>query len=98
MSDSNNSNQQVKTCCGDCLMCSVQQRVYCASQMTRHSITMLERIEERIDQLEQQVREMQAGTSGVFNPMSRQEPHNATKEAQEDSGVENRLSEHSINE
>lgn len=89
-----------KKCSGDCLMCSFQQRVYCAAQISRNNMDAIVEMRESIKELSQKIDRLGNTDSDVFNPINdvKPEEHAVVEQPQEfetaqsDSGAENRLS------
>ena len=99
MNDNNNSQNTFK-CSGDCLRCSVQQRIYCSSQMSRNMVGMMETVLSNqtaiLERLERLERANEPKDEGIVNPMA-EAPSESTNEpnldnAQDDAGAENRAS------
>lgn len=71
MNENGNTNF---TCSGDCLKCSVQQRIYCASQMSRNAIPMLEAIlvnqTSILERLERIEKAQENKDEEIINPMA----------------------------
>ena len=80
--------ENVKTCPNDCTRCTPMQRQLCAAQFAMMNAKRMDYLEERLERIEDLQKKMANDNSGVFNPMDEQE----FKEAQGDSGAENRLS------
>ena len=72
MNDNNNNTSF--TCSGDCLRCSVQQRIYCSSQMSRNAISMLDAIltsqKSILERFEAMERANRDEDNKIINPIS----------------------------
>ena len=77
-----NGNQADKHCTGNCMMCSLFQRQYCASQISYNNMLMINQLAQAVEALSQKVEAIQSNEGTLFNPID------TTQEA---SGVENRL-------
>ena len=45
-------------CHGDCIKCSFQQRIYCASYMARNNYAMIESVLDKLDSISSDMSEM----------------------------------------
>lgn len=66
------NENDTKTCSGDCMRCSVQQRAYCSAQMSRNALDILERMERRQAEMMERIEAIEHsgdGDDSVFNPM-----------------------------
>lgn len=61
--------KQVFRCTGDCLQCSPVQRQYCSSQLAYNNLKVLERLEERLDVLSEQLESMDMEEAPLINPI-----------------------------
>ena len=90
------NNNNVKACSGDCLMCSMQQRIYCSAQISRNMFEMINDTREAVERLEAKVIAMQTPMEEtLLNPMVQKikgTEEDLNYEAQEDGGAENRPS------
>ena len=71
----------IKTCTGDCMKCSVQQRIYCSAQMTRNLIDAVNALSMRVAELTERVESINADDSDVFNPLRIENEETETQEA-----------------
>ena len=72
------NNQQFQ-CTGDCLKCFPAQRQYCASQHAYNSMRMIERMEQKITDIENHFRDLtkmvesiQDNEATLFNPLGQE--------------------------
>lgn len=61
----NNNEQQVKTCTGDCMQCNPAQRVYCSAQMSNIALQRLDALTAEVRALREELKD-----KAVFNPMA----------------------------
>ena len=89
MENNNTNTNGVKACSGDCLLCSMQQRIYCSAQISRNMFEMINDTREAVERLEAKVIAMQTPMEEtLLNPMVQEVKNNA----QDDGGAENRPS------
>ena len=53
-----NKQADNKMCHGDCIKCSFQQRVYCASYMARNNYAMIESVLAKLDSMQSEIENM----------------------------------------
>jgi DNA-binding transcriptional MerR regulator len=69
--------ENIKMCSGDCMQCSMQQRVYCSAQMTRMTIDTLNAIQESLKQIKELLQKIDNNDDNtLFNPMQQSEEEN----------------------
>ena len=69
--------ENIKTCSGDCMQCSMQQRVYCSAQMTRMNIDTLNAIQESLAQIKEILQKIDKDDDDtLFNPLQQTEEEN----------------------
>ena len=59
-----------KKCCGDCLACSFQQRVYCAAQISRNNMDAINEMKLVVGELSEKIDRLGNTDSEIFNPMN----------------------------
>lgn len=70
-----------KVCTGDCIKCAFQQQVYCAAQHGHAVMELFPAVFERLDKIVEHLDGLSGGD--IINPL---------KQAQKDSGADNRES------
>ena len=58
-------NQNNRMCHGDCSKCSFQQRVYCASYMSRNNYAMMESVLLKLDSMQSELEGMKQKISAI---------------------------------
>lgn len=89
------NNNNVKACSGDCLMCSMQQRIYCSAQISRNMFEIMNDVREAVDRLTAKLEAMQTPMEEtLLNPMVQEVRgiDDDLNKAQQDGGAENRPS------
>ena len=66
---SENNNDQVKICTGDCMTCSVQQRIYCSSQISHTMYGMMSQLQDEMRAMSAKIEAMQTPQDEILlNP------------------------------
>ena len=71
------NNKNNRMCNGDCTRCSFQQRVYCASYMSRNNYAMMESVLAKLDEVLVKIQPMQTSDVDLIVPF-RSEPEESS--------------------